>query len=274
MPAANIGVRPVHYRSSSSVTYTHGTSPISEDDESMFGRPHARASTYPMRSGHGSSSSIDSSISDSNSGATQLLTPASRPGSADPFTAAANASIDDKTPTPGTLRGRDPSPMSRQQVTPTAPGKVATPSVTPYDGGNVTVLGGGVKLGGGAGGPPGSRPVSVVSQHRMPMMDRSRSPSVSIASRALNSALTPGEMGNGGGRKPRTRRRIMPTYLGYVGQPGVGGPASPAFQPLMLPKGGSGQPGQAQPQQMGQQAGWQPSLGVGMGIRTPLTRIA
>jgi hypothetical protein len=140
------------------------------------------------------------------------------------------------------------------------------PTVTPYDGGNVTVLGGGVKLGGaGAGSGTASRTGSVMSQHRIPY-DRARSPSISLASRALNTALSPNEGGpqmgggGGGGRKPRTRRRIMPTYLGYVGQPGVGGPVPHAFQNM-------GMMGPPQPSQLGQQV-----LSASSGtVNTPVT---
>lgn len=105
-----------------------------------------------------------------------------------------------------TPRGRDRSPAPE-------------PTVTPYDGGNVTVLGGGTKLG-------GSRPSSVMSSRG----DRTRSPSVSIASRALLTAVGPNSNGAPGSpRKPRTRRRIIPTHIGYFGQPGIGAPMLAAF---------------------------------------------
>lgn len=303
---------------------------------SRSGRMHGRASTYPSRNPGGaegrqghracsestSSVSSDSSLTESNSGTsasshtTQLLTPATRPGSADIFTSArprkGEVHTDDegsvegekKKIVPLTLlrkdvnkenqvgdkaslaasaspvaRGRDPSPntiTASVQSTSTAvkttpnppsnstvkaePATSPIPTVTPYDGGNVTVLGGGVKLGGGGNGGA-SRSSSMMSQHRIPF-DRARSPSISLASRALNTAVSPGEggagHGGGGGRKPRTRRRIMPTYLGYVGQPGVGGPVPYAFQSMgavgssPLGPGPGSAPSQLQPQTQAQ----------------------
>ncbi|KAK4684279.1 hypothetical protein P7C73_g5907, partial [Tremellales sp. Uapishka_1] len=168
--------------------------------------------------GHSSMSSITSSLSE-NSGRTQLLTPASRPASTDPFAVPFLPMKLSKTPI---SRGRTPSPADGS-ATPSSTGGtvVPTPSVTPYDGGNVTVLGGGVKLGGA------SRPSSIMSTSRAPH-DRTRSPSVSLAGRALNSALGPGTPPSSP-RKQRTRRRIMPTYLGHVGQPGIG-PVMGVFQ--------------------------------------------
>ncbi|WRT69012.1 uncharacterized protein IL334_005994 [Kwoniella shivajii] len=209
-------------------------------------------SKAPSRGSHRgseSTSSITSSVSDSNSGHTQLLTPASRPGSADPFSIPTlslkdkdrsrkitppnlnNLTTRGRTPSPNTS-GNETTPGTENTVTPSQT-QIPTPTVTPYDGGNVTVLGGGVKLGGS------SRPSSVLS-HRSPM-DRSRSPSISLASRALNTATAPGTDGMIP-RKQRTRRRIMPTYLGHLGQPGVGGPVMGAFQftgPTATPSGKS-----------------------------------
>jgi hypothetical protein len=216
--------------------------------------------------GSDSTSSVDSNLSDTNSGVSQLLTPGSRPGSADVFLSdMTKIAIGDET----RIRGRTPSPNTphvreRQHKTPATvtgatPAHTAstTPTITPYDGGNVTVLGGGVKLGGG------SRPSSVMSANRTPM-DRDRSPSISLASRALNSAIGPHT--TGGMRKPRTRRRIMPTYLGSLHQPGVGGPINGVFsQFVRQPNQAYGGPGgpnvwAGQPQQQQQQQ----SVGVGM----------
>ncbi|WVQ93242.1 hypothetical protein IAU59_000307 [Kwoniella sp. CBS 9459] len=213
----------------------------------------SKATSRASHRGSESTSSVASSVSDSNSGHTQLLTPASRPNSADPFTVPALSLLkekkDDKSRkiTPpsqqASARGRTPSPnpgtaSDGQTATPStettvAPSpsatSVSTPTVTPYDGGNVTVLGGGVKLGGS------SRPSSVLSSRSS--HDRSRSPSISLASRALNTAVGPNSnsdgsssgSGSGQPRKQRTRRRIMPTYLGHLGQPGVGGPIMGVF---------------------------------------------
>ncbi|OCF41921.1 hypothetical protein I317_04223 [Kwoniella heveanensis CBS 569] len=224
----------------------------------------SKATSRASHRGSESTSSVASSVSDSNSGHTQLLTPASRPNSADPFTVPSLSLLkerkDDKdrlrktTPPSsqqalGSGRGRTPSPNSGpngsvsdgQAITPgteTTIGpspsatatSVSTPTVTPYDGGNVTVLGGGVKLGGS------SRPSSVLSSRSS--HDRSRSPSISLASRALNTAVGPNSNSDGSStssgssglpRKQRTRRRIMPTYLGHLGQPGVGGPVMGVF---------------------------------------------
>ncbi len=64
----------------------------------------------------------------------------------------------------------------------------------------------------------------------------------------------------------------MPTYLGYVGQPGVGGPVSNAFQPSLgkIPQGQPGCAGQAQvPMGMMQGQGW-----MGQATRQPLQRLA
>lgn len=229
------------------------------------------------RSGHSgshSTSSVDSSVSDTNSGMSQLMTPGSRSASADIFESIEARLVATE---PGKLkpRGRTPSPDTphanqRQSVTPTtvtgatpAPSAApsTTPTVTPYDGGNVTVLGGGVRLGGS------SRPSSVMSSHRNPI-DRSRSPSISLASRALNSAVGPNS--TGGPRKQRTRRRIMPTYLGSIHQPGVGGPINGVFSQFI-----GGQPPQGQTFGNGQQQAvspqmWQgpmaPGMGMGMGM--------
>ncbi|TXT13231.1 hypothetical protein VHUM_01632 [Vanrija humicola] len=188
LPAADISPRRAHSRNGST--------------------SHARNSSHPFRTGSGhnkgqeSTSSNSSDSSDTNSGHTHLLTPASRPGSAELF--APRGGDASKAPTPTT----------------------AVPQVTPYDGGNVTVLGGGTKLGGGGV----SRSSSAMG---MRGHDRTRSPSVSIVSRALNTAVGPNS--NGGGplpaspRKQRTRRRIIPTHIGYFGQPGIGGPIMGAF---------------------------------------------
>lgn len=202
-------------------------------------------------SGTGSTSSVASSVSEAS--AAQLLTPGSRPPSTDPF----GGPISSKSPTPTQthpgsqtappLRGRTPSPSGPRDSTTPGGATSTTPTVTPYDGGNVTVMGGGVKLGGGGGA---SRPSSVMSQNRQ-TYDRSRSPSISLASRALTSALGPNA--NGGARKVRTRRRIMPTYLGHLGQPGVGGPIMGPFGSLQ-PSG---------PVYGGNPPTW-PGVGVGM----------
>ncbi|WVQ81516.1 hypothetical protein IAT38_003640 [Cryptococcus sp. DSM 104549] len=225
----------------------------------------ARPSSRGSHRGSESQSSVSSSVSDANSGHTQLLlTPASRPSTADPFGVPLLPIQEDSAVGKATGRGKQPAPtglvMPRGRAadgqgvlaelespstatatagaTPSTPTtettitpRVPTPTVTPYDGGNVTVLGGGVKLGGGGGsasGGPGSRGSSAHGSHRNPL-DRSRSPSISLASRALNTALGPNSGPGGEGRKQRTRRRIMPTYLGHLGQPGVGGPVMGAF---------------------------------------------
>ena len=279
LPAAFI----VHSRSSSADMSIRTPSPVSSefsDTESY--QNHSRANSTglpnpPSRASHrgpGSTSSIASSTSNADSGHTHLLTPASRPGSTDPFLIPALPDRDGKgyTPTPTFHRGRTPSPNTpHHSITPSTITS-ATPTVTPYDGGNVTVLGGGVKLGGS------SRPSSVMSTSRSPL-DRSRSPSISLASRALNTALSPKNAGSTptSPRKPRTRRRIMPTYLGHLGQPGVGGPIMGVFSQFV----GKAQPGTYGPSQ-GQ--GWghgQPGVGmgmappqmVGMGMRPMVGRI-
>ncbi|OCF54535.1 hypothetical protein L486_08085 [Kwoniella mangroviensis CBS 10435] len=208
------------------------------DNEEDHENDRSKAPSRGSHRGSESTSSItsSSSMSDSNSGHTQLLTPSSRPNSADPFLIP-SLSLKEKdkersrkiTPPSQTLtRGRTPSPNSsasmKENITPNTDTTLtpSTPTVTPYDGGNVTVLGGGVKLGGA------SRPGSVISSHRSPI-DRSRSPSISLASRALGGATSTEGGGGGSTRKQRTRRRIMPTYLGHLGQPGVGGPIMGAF---------------------------------------------
>lgn len=254
---------------STSLAFSERDEPVSPEHE----RPASRMS----HRGSESQSSVSSSTSDSNSGHTQLLTPATRPTTADPFnvpmlsteTVKDGKEKEEKpevTPT-NTSRGRttSPSALAESTVQPTTPTiesnitpRVPTPTVTPYDGGNVTVLGGGVKLG-GAGSH--SRTSSTHSSHRI-SIDRSRSPSISLASRALNTAMGP----NGEGRKQRTRRRIMPTYLGHLGQPGVGGPAMGVFY------GGSVSPGG-----MGFGPGYQ-HVGVGVspppvGIRGPMPKM-
>lgn len=214
-----------------------------ESVASNTGDYHSRSSTNATsiqskisHRGTGSTSSTSSAASEM-SGA-QLLTPSSRPPSVDPYSDAHSS----KSPTPtGPQRGRSSSPSQStpRELNPAAPSTAAsaTPTVTPYDGGNVTVMGGGVKLGGG------SRPASAMALGRTGL-DRSRSPSISLASRALTSALGPN--GQPTQRKARTRRRIMPTYLGHLNQPGVGGPIMGPF----------GQFPAAQP--------WQ-GVGVGMG---------
>ena len=228
------------------------------------GKNHSRASSHdsastdltksPSRASHrgsgsGSTSSVASTQSDA-SGTMQLLTPDTRPPSTDMF----NNGIKGKLSTTGTLapaRGRSTSP-NQDLVSPSTAASV-TPTVTPYDGGNVTVLGGGVKLGGG------SRPSSVMSTSRT-SYDRARSPSISLASRALTSAMGPNGVPTGNPRKARTRRRIMPTYLGHLGQPGVGGPVMGAFGQYT---GGAGYP----PTQA--TGPWQGGSGVGVGVAPP-----
>ncbi|WWC64076.1 uncharacterized protein I303_106683 [Kwoniella dejecticola CBS 10117] len=219
-------------------SYTHSDSYSDSEEDEHVDRDTGNQSPSRSHRGTGSTSSMGSSgsLSDSNSGHTQLLTPSSRPNSADPFGSRIPAlSLKEKgdhkekektrksdprgrTPSPpndgSTTHGNENvTPNTENTLTPSSTVNHPTPSVTPYDGGNVTVLGGGVKLGGL------SRPSSVMS-HR----SRSRSPSISLASRALNTATTEGS----GGRKQRTRRRIMPTYLGHLNS-GVGGPIMGVF---------------------------------------------
>ncbi|EIW65853.1 hypothetical protein TREMEDRAFT_70468 [Tremella mesenterica DSM 1558] len=202
--------------------------------------------------GRGSTSS--STSSEANSSAQTLLTPSSRPSSVEPYRylPAVQVGLKDKnqpfTPLPPSFSHENgspsPSPLNpnngeNQQtidttddLTPTANlhitplsshnpntnstggnGSATTPIITPYDGGNVTVLGGGVKLGG--------------STPRFPSggsYDRSRSPSISLASRTLHTALSPTGPGSPGPGRRQRRRRIMPTFLGHLGQPGIGGP--------------------------------------------------
>ncbi|KAK1922568.1 hypothetical protein DB88DRAFT_466565 [Papiliotrema laurentii] len=222
LPSVAISRSPSPSASDASSGYRSG-SPTTKNQSRTSSNPTSISSRGSHR-GTGSTSSNGSSESETS--AQQLLTPKSRPPSVDPF--ASDKSNKSVTPT---QRGRDSSPPNvRDPAT-------STPTVTPYDGGNVTVLGGGVKLGGI------SRPSSVMSVGRNGN-DRSRSPSISLASRALTSALGPN--GQPTGRKTRTRRRIMPTYLGHLGQPGVGGPMG-AFVPAIQP-------------------GWQ---GVGVGMAPP-----
>ena len=216
-----------------SVSLSRSGSPSHSDISSGYesaasnnGDYHSRSSTNATsfqskisHRGTGSTSSTSSAASEM-SGA-QLLTPSSRPPSVDPFCDAESS----KSPTPtGPQRGRSTSPSQStprelSSATPNAT-TAPIPTVTPYDGGNVTVMGGGVKLGGG------SRPASAMALGRTGL-DRSRSPSISLASRALTSALGPN--GQPTQRKARTRRRIMPTYLGHLNQPGVGGPIMGPF---------------------------------------------
>ncbi|CAD6583066.1 MAG: hypothetical protein TREMPRED_003464 [Tremellales sp. Tagirdzhanova-0007] len=190
-------------------------------------RPTSRALLRAL----GSASSSGSFMSEPIPGHFQSLAIALRSSSAQDQIAQALPSRDvsrSHTPTPTASRGRTPSPNTPRDAV--SPGTVvsATPAVTPYDGGNVTVLGGGVKLG------DSSRSSSVMSISRSPL-DRSRSPSVSFASRALNRAVSPrGDShftGSGQSleRKARNRRRIIPTYLGHLGQPGIGGPIMGVF---------------------------------------------
>ncbi|ORX39115.1 hypothetical protein BD324DRAFT_311814 [Kockovaella imperatae] len=191
-----------------------GTSQTSMGSSDDMTKPPSRGSH--RGSGSGSTSSIESD----NSGPIQPITPDARPASADGFPPTLLPEVNRDHIDSGTARGRDFSPLTPKEEV-SSPGSTPTPTVTPYDGGNVTVLGGGVKLGGMS--RPGSR-----TPH-----DRSRSPSISLASRALSSAMGPGQ----GNRKVRTRRRIMPTYLGHLGQPGVGGPIMGAFGMPPMPPG-------------------------------------
>jgi len=273
LPAASIE----HVRShTTSGAFGQFSSPESDDEPRKHDRAHTsggfdshdppprlefrredRSRRRAAHAGSDSTSSVDSNISDTNSGVSQLLTPGSRPGSADVFqTDMVKVAERGRTPSPNTphVRAREnKTPNTVTGATP-APTSSTTPTITPYDGGNVTVLGGGVKLGGG------SRPSSVMSGHRTPM-DRDRSPSISLASRALGNAIGP--QTTGGMRKPRTRRRIMPTYLGSLHQPGVGGPINGVFSQFVRQPnqayGGPGGPNVWAGQQQQQQ-----SVGVGM----------
>ncbi|BEJ15750.1 hypothetical protein CspHIS471_0503550 [Cutaneotrichosporon sp. HIS471] len=218
---------------SSAPVVPHSPSPVYPSEFRAPSRPssgagaltsHMRTASARSGPGHKGQASTSSTGSDSSdTGSQQLLTPASRPGSADLFP-------EDKEE----QRGRDPSPARNE------------PTVTPYDGGNVTVLGGGTKLG-------GSRPSSVMSH-------RTRSPSISVAARALGTAV--GTNANGGVmRKQRSRnmRRITPVYVGGIAQPGIGGPMMSAFTPPLKNQSGMqywphGQPGAA---------------GVGVGVAPP-----
>ena len=274
LPAAYI----VHSRSSSADTSLRTPSPVSSEfsntSESESFQSHSRVSSNPSslmtnltkppsrassHRGTGSTSSIASSTSDSNSGASQLLTPTFRPSSAEPFKTnpvlQGPEGIKPHALVNAVSRGRSPSPNTpRDSISPSTVNSI-TPTVTPYDGGNVTVLGGGVKLG------TSSRASSVMSATRSPI-DRSRSPSISFASRALNTALSPnsGAGTPGSPRKPRTRRRIMPTYLGHLGQPGVGGPIMGVFGQFA----GKVQPGTYGPPPGAVWPHVQPGVGVGV----------
>jgi hypothetical protein len=244
LPAASISRAASPSHSETSSGYESNASNASNAEEG-----HSRASTNATSVasiGHKGSHSMSSTASSQSA---QLLSPASRPPSADPFISDRSR----KSPTPtGPQRGRTPVPDTRRETSTGTPVTSSTPTVTPYDGGNVTVMGGGVKLG-------GARPSSAMSTRSH--YDRSRSPSVSLASRALGSATGPNNQP--GQRKTRTRRRIMPTYLGHLGQPGVGGPVPGAF-------------GQFAPAI--QPGGWQ-GVGVGMGpppvpgMGRPLTQL-
>lgn len=240
MPDQIFGEAPLLPPAAISRTPSPNDSIASYDSVSSHNRQSS--SRVPSRANHRGSDSTSSNNSSAseNSGA-QLLTPNSRPPSIGP---SYDQSSGSKSPTPTgpTFRSRSESPPTPRDAAAT-PGNMgthdtSTPTVTPYDGGNVTVLGGGVKLGGM------SRPSSVMSLNRTPG-DRSRSPSISVASRALTSAMGPNGTSTGT-RKTRTRRRIMPTYLGHLGQPGISGPFVPAIQP-----------------------GWQGVGGVGVGMGPP-----
>lgn len=224
-------------------------------------RHSSRNVSFTRPNGHkgsDSTSSRSSDSSDTNSNShTQLLTPASRPGSADLLPSDKNEQEHEQTSEnenenedEHSKRGRTTSPTSGR---PSSAGSNG-PTVTPYDGGNVTVLGGGTKLG-------GSRPSSVYGAR----LDRTRSPSVSIASRALGTAVGPNSNGGTAAaaspRKQRTRRRIIPTHIGYFGQPGVGAPMMGAFgmnqpKPYSWPHGQPGGPGMN-------------GVGVGVGVSPP-----
>ena len=240
---------PAHSEVSSgySCSTGHSDSFVSAQGTSQTSIDVADIAKPPSRGSHrGSGSGSTSSIESDNSGPTQPITPDSRPPSVDTFSAhmfPGSKVVEETTADSPDIvpRGRDRSPTTPRPDS-HSPGSTPTPAVTPYDGGNVTVLGGGIKLGGMS--RPGSR-----TPH-----DRSRSPSVSLASRALSSAMGPG------GRKVRTRRRIMPTYLGHVGQPGVGGPVMGAFGMGAVPPGGW--PSTGAPAGTG--------LGVGVGVGPPL----
>lgn len=224
--------------------------------------PYAHLQPQPQvfraaHKGTESTSSHSSDTSDTNSNShTQLLTPASRPGSADLFPEDKRRASRECTPEMDERKGSESAPTTPLNAT-----SAANATVTPYDGGNVTVLGGGTKLG-------GSRPLSSVSSRG----DRTRSPSVSIASRALATAVGPNSNGGGGNagaqpaspRKARTRRRIIPTHIGYFGQPGVGAPMMGAFgmQPIK-----TGQPGGYWAAGAGSGGG--APVGVGVGVAPP-----
>ncbi|WWC91262.1 uncharacterized protein L201_006205 [Kwoniella dendrophila CBS 6074] len=255
------------------VSFEHQSS---DDDEHERDRSKAPSRSSSHR-GSESTSSITSSVSDSNSGHTQLLAPSSRPNSADPFSIPplSSLTIKDKEnrsrkitpPTSNQMRGRTPSPNTQSNkdnssitpqtdntLTPSTTVNQQTPTVTPYDGGNVTVLGGGVKLGGLSNSANSSRPSSVMSHH-----GRSRSPSVSITSRALNTVTGPdGLPTTTSSRKQRTRRRIMPTYLGHLNQPGVGGPILGVFGQFQ----GTTNPSTSTPSKTG-------GTSVGVGVSPP-----
>lgn len=251
LPAADISPRRVHSRNGSSDIEQHRRGAHSRNSSHAF----SVRSSIGHNKGQDSTSSNSSDSSDTNSGHTHLLTPASRPGSAELFGEVSAKRLESEA-----QRGRDPSPSTprggeaAKAPTPTT-GGTAIPQVTPYDGGNVTVLGGGTKLGGGGV----SRSSSAMG---MRGHDRTRSPSVSIVSRALNTAVGPNS--NGGvplpasPRKQRTRRRIIPTHIGYFGQPGIGGPIMGAFG--------------SKPPQPGAAAGFgpwphvQPGSGAGVGV--------
>lgn len=242
-------------RSPSPHLLSAGNSPsrpsLSRQDGDLM-RPSSRNVSFTRPNGHkgsDSTSSRSSDSSDTNSNShTQLLTPASRPGSADLLPSDKNEQNSENEEEQHTKRGRTTSPPTDRPSSANSNG----PTVTPYDGGNVTVLGGGTKLG-------GSRPSSVYGSR----LDRTRSPSVSIASRALGNAVGPNSNGGTAAaaspRKQRTRRRIIPTHIGYFGQPGVGAPMMGAFgmnqpKPYSWPHGQPGGPGLG---------------GVGVGVSPP-----
>ncbi|GMK55837.1 hypothetical protein CspeluHIS016_0208930 [Cutaneotrichosporon spelunceum] len=222
--STSVSSAPVVPHSPSPVYPSEFRAPSHPSSTAGAGSSHMRTASARSGPGHKVQASTSSTGSDSSdTGSQQLLTPASRPGSADLFP-------EDKEE----QRGRDTSPARNE------------PTVTPYDGGNVTVLGGGTKLG-------GSRPSSVMSH-------RTRSPSISVAARALGTAV--GTNANGGTmRKQRSRnmRRITPVYVGGIAQQGIGGPMVSAFTPPLKHQPGMSYWPHGQPV----------APGVGVGVAPP-----
>lgn len=216
------------------------SSSISRSNDSVSRQPAIRPGSRPSASGRSISTSSSAST---DSGVDTPSTPAIRQ-------ALPPSTVSSKTATPGTgtPTAETPQQVGLGAIRGRAPGPGATGlavSVQPYDGGNVGVLGGGVKLGGAGAiktGPqgtsyklknatPGSAPPGVTTRRSQTPQEMGRSPAYEDASggegagfptgQQRGTATSPARPVKRRRGKPQTRPWQPKSHTSFVGAMGL-----------------------------------------------------